>query len=185
MDLTRKKKSVIAFVDGDRGGTIILNELQQVAKLDYIARAPEGFEVEELTRKQLIKALQNKRSIKGEVIEQVEPSVPVPNPKDDALTKMLNKVKIKNGKNLMDTVHSIQAGQAIGFDKEGQKLFEIPVSELYEKIENHADLQGLVINGILSERLLVLLMKMNVSFVSCRNKEEDLMIPNKLSVYFF
>ncbi|GAH32666.1 unnamed protein product, partial [marine sediment metagenome] len=59
--LAKQKKSVTAFVDGDRGGTIILNELLQVTKIDNVARAPEGFEVEELTRKQLVKALQNKK----------------------------------------------------------------------------------------------------------------------------
>jgi len=57
--LIKAKSPVIAFLDGDRGGSIILNELLQVAKLDYVARAPEGLEVEELTRKQMIKALQN------------------------------------------------------------------------------------------------------------------------------
>ncbi|MFW9943532.1 MAG: DNA primase DnaG, partial [Candidatus Sifarchaeia archaeon] len=42
-DLTRKsKKKVIAFLDGDRGGDLILRELMQVARVDYIARAPEG-----------------------------------------------------------------------------------------------------------------------------------------------
>ena len=49
-------------MDGDRGGTIILKELKQLIKIDYIARAPEGYEVEELTRKQMIKSLQNKKS---------------------------------------------------------------------------------------------------------------------------
>ena len=42
-DLTKKRgKKVIAFLDGDRGGDLILRELMQVAKVDYIARAPEG-----------------------------------------------------------------------------------------------------------------------------------------------
>ena len=58
-DLTKKRgKKVIAFLDGDRGGDLILRELMQVAKVDYIARAPEGMEVEDLTRRQVIKALQ-------------------------------------------------------------------------------------------------------------------------------
>jgi len=61
IDLTKSKSTVTAFLDGDRGGTIILNELLQLAKIDYVARAPDGYEVEELTRKQMIKALQNKR----------------------------------------------------------------------------------------------------------------------------
>ena len=60
-DLTKQgKKTIIAFLDGDRGGDLILRELMQVAKVDYIARAPEGKEVEDLTRRQIIKALQAK-----------------------------------------------------------------------------------------------------------------------------
>jgi len=55
-----KKKTVIAFVDGDRGGELILRELLQVADLDYIARAPTGKEVEDLTGKELAKALRGK-----------------------------------------------------------------------------------------------------------------------------
>ncbi|MGD9394818.1 MAG: DNA primase DnaG [Candidatus Thorarchaeota archaeon] len=59
VDLTKKRgKKVIAFLDGDRGGDLILRELMQVAKVHYIARAPEGKEVEELTRKQVTQALQ-------------------------------------------------------------------------------------------------------------------------------
>jgi DNA primase len=60
-DLTKKRgKKIIAFLDGDRGGDLILRELMQVAKVDYIARAPEGKEVENLTRREVMKALQAK-----------------------------------------------------------------------------------------------------------------------------
>ena len=52
--LTKNKGSVTAFLDGDRGGMIILKELLQVAKIDFIARAPEGYEVEELTLEKVI-----------------------------------------------------------------------------------------------------------------------------------
>ncbi|MGQ0797368.1 MAG: DNA primase DnaG [Methanobacteriota archaeon] len=55
-----KERAVTAFVDGDRGGDLILKELLQVAELDFIARAPRGREVEEMTQKQIMKALRNK-----------------------------------------------------------------------------------------------------------------------------
>ncbi len=55
-----KKKNLIAFVDGDRGGELILRELLQVADIDYIARAPHGKEVEDLTGKELAKCLRSK-----------------------------------------------------------------------------------------------------------------------------
>lgn len=55
-----QEKVVTAFVDGDRGGEMILKELLQVAELDFIARAPRNQEVEDLTPKQMMKALRNK-----------------------------------------------------------------------------------------------------------------------------
>jgi DNA primase len=55
-----KERIVTAFVDGDRGGELILRELLQVAEVDFIARAPKGQEVEELTQKMIMKLLRNK-----------------------------------------------------------------------------------------------------------------------------
>jgi 5S rRNA maturation endonuclease (ribonuclease M5) len=62
IDLTHRKEC-IAFLDGDRGGEMILNELLQVSKIKYYARAPLNREVEELTPKELVKCLQQKRPI--------------------------------------------------------------------------------------------------------------------------
>ncbi|MFH0927821.1 MAG: DNA primase DnaG [Candidatus Micrarchaeota archaeon] len=55
-----KQKETTAFLDGDRGGDIILAELNRICEIDFIARAPRGKEVEELTRKELIKCLRSK-----------------------------------------------------------------------------------------------------------------------------
>lgn len=55
-----KEKVVTAFVDGDRGGDLILKELLQVAEIDFVAKAPRGQEVEELSQKQIMKSLRNK-----------------------------------------------------------------------------------------------------------------------------
>jgi len=55
-----KQKVVTAFLDGDRGGDLILKELLQVAEIDFVARAPRGHEVEEMTQKQIMKSLRNK-----------------------------------------------------------------------------------------------------------------------------
>ena len=54
-----EKKVAIAFVDGDRGGTMILKNLLTQADIAYVARAPPGKEVEELTGKEIAKALSN------------------------------------------------------------------------------------------------------------------------------
>ena len=59
IDLSHKKE-LIVFVDGDRGGNLILKEVLNVADIDFVTRAPDGKEVEELTKKEIHKALRSK-----------------------------------------------------------------------------------------------------------------------------
>ncbi|MDY0386425.1 MAG: DNA primase DnaG [Methanolobus sp.] len=59
-ELTKKKDTVTAFTDGDRGGELIIKELVQVANIDYIARAPDGKGVEELVQKEIVRSLRQK-----------------------------------------------------------------------------------------------------------------------------
>ena len=185
IDLSKQKESVIAFVDGDRGGTIILNELLQLAKIDYIARAPEGYEVEELTRKQMIKSLQNKKPINesDEIKEDI--SEKEYSGKDAAIKKLLKKIKIKNYALVIDTINSITPDIAIGFDKSMDKLFEIPIGELFDNLGNYKESQVLIIDGILTKRLLPLITSLKIKFIACKNKEEDLFIPENIIVFFF
>ncbi len=55
-----KGKEVTVFVDGDRGGDLIARQLSQAMKVDFIAKAPDGKEVEELTLKEILAALRKK-----------------------------------------------------------------------------------------------------------------------------
>ncbi len=57
--LTNEKETTL-FVDGDRGGEMIMKILLNTADIDFISRAPDGKEVEELARKEIIKALHSK-----------------------------------------------------------------------------------------------------------------------------
>ncbi|MFT4310904.1 MAG: DNA primase DnaG, partial [Candidatus Woesearchaeota archaeon] len=54
------EKTVTVFVDGDRGGNLIVKELTSVAEVDFVTRAPDGKEVEELTKKEIHKAIRSK-----------------------------------------------------------------------------------------------------------------------------
>lgn len=58
-DLTNDR-TVTAFLDGDRGGELILKELAQVADLDHVAFAPEGRSVEDLGRREVMEGLRGK-----------------------------------------------------------------------------------------------------------------------------
>ncbi|MEM5777695.1 MAG: DNA primase DnaG [Candidatus Aenigmatarchaeota archaeon] len=58
-EFTRNKK-VTAFLDGDRGGDLVLKKLSRFVKVDYVARAPDGKEVEELADKEIFMCLKQK-----------------------------------------------------------------------------------------------------------------------------
>ncbi|AZH26642.1 DNA primase DnaG [Haloplanus aerogenes] len=58
-DLT-EDRTVTAFLDGDRGGELILRELAQVGDVDYVVFAPEGRSVEDLARHEVMSALRDK-----------------------------------------------------------------------------------------------------------------------------
>ncbi|RLM50474.1 DNA primase DnaG [Halorubrum sp. Atlit-28R] len=53
-------RTVTAFLDGDRGGELILRELAQVGEVDYVAFAPPGESVEDLDRDAVFEALRGK-----------------------------------------------------------------------------------------------------------------------------
>ena len=55
-----RRKTVTVFVDGDRGGNMIVRELLAITDIDFVTRAPDGKEVEELTKKELHKALRSR-----------------------------------------------------------------------------------------------------------------------------
>lgn len=54
------ERTVTAFLDGDRGGDLILRELAQVGDVDYVAFAPDGQSVEDLDRETAVNALRKK-----------------------------------------------------------------------------------------------------------------------------
>jgi len=53
-------KELTLFVDGDRGGKLIAQNVCDNARVIYIAQAPDGKEVEELAQKELLQALRKK-----------------------------------------------------------------------------------------------------------------------------
>ncbi|WP_010612175.1 DNA primase DnaG, partial [Halococcus hamelinensis] len=53
-------RTTTAFLDGDRGGDLILKELTQVGDVDYVAVAPAGKSVEDLSREEALSALREK-----------------------------------------------------------------------------------------------------------------------------
>ncbi|QZA88853.1 DNA primase [Salinarchaeum sp. IM2453] len=57
--LTQSRTTTV-FFDGDRGGELLLKELNQIGAIDYVAVAPEGQSVEDLSRREILEALRQK-----------------------------------------------------------------------------------------------------------------------------
>jgi DNA primase len=55
-----EERTVTAFFDGDRGGDLILRELAQLGDVDYVAFAPAGKSVEDLSRDEVMRTLREK-----------------------------------------------------------------------------------------------------------------------------
>jgi len=68
VELTRKK-DVILFVDGDRGGDLIIKAALDILDIDHITKAPDGKEVEELTKKEIHKSLRAKIAVEQAKLE--------------------------------------------------------------------------------------------------------------------
>jgi DNA primase len=59
VNLMRQKVATL-FVDGDRGGDLVIKKLSDQVEIDFVTKAPDGKEVEELTLKEIQKALRAK-----------------------------------------------------------------------------------------------------------------------------
>ena len=58
-----KERQLTIFVDGDRGGDLILKDAFANSRIEFVARAPDGKEVEELTGKEIQTALRAKMTV--------------------------------------------------------------------------------------------------------------------------
>ncbi|MDR3222356.1 MAG: DNA primase [Methanobrevibacter sp.] len=135
-----KEKTVTAFVDGDHGGELILKELLQVGKVDYITRAPHGKEVEDLEKNEIMVALRNKTPV-----EQLYGAKSRPKPKmEDKVTVLKRVLKDLEG-----------TGNCEIFDDTLNSLKEVKVEELYEEIKNsNGEIYSIAFDGIISQRLV-------------------------------
>jgi len=58
-----EEKEVVLFVDGDRGGKLIVQNVLENARIKYVIFAPDGKEVEELSGKEVLQTLRKKVSV--------------------------------------------------------------------------------------------------------------------------
>ncbi len=153
-----KDKTVTAFLDSDRGGDLILKELLQVADIDFVARPPQNSSVEDLTRKEIIKALQNKVPLENALAEfRGRPAAEVaPSAKED--TQELQKLKGVIGR-LRGTL------RAQLLDEKLNQIEEIQVRELKELLPKVSDVKAVVFDGVVTQELADMAAERGVQYV--------------------
>lgn len=164
-----EERIATAFVDGDRGGKLILKELLQAADIDFVARAPQTREVEEIPEKLITKSLKNKipaeqyramYKIKGkerkkEKEEKGKEKEEKGKREEREETKEKAKIneKQENYKKILDGLSG--SSKAVLLDKKGEKMEEIEVGEMIKFLKFSSDeFSTIVFDGIATQRLI-------------------------------
>ncbi|MDD1656431.1 MAG: DNA primase [Methanomicrobiales archaeon] len=185
-------KTATAFLDGDRGGELILRELLQVADIDFVAYAPRGRSVEDMSRKEITKALRNKVPVEF-LREQMEegpgvgkpargpPSEPAAayRPREEARTEggkppvaRKQREPVASGPvTLRDHVDEVK-GQSSGrfLSPDFSVLLDLKAQDLERVLESlKGDVTGLVVDRIIDQRILDQLVAKGIEFVVARD----------------
>lgn len=194
IELTETKTST-AFLDGDRGGELILRELLQVADIDYVAHSPRGKSVEDMTRKEVIKALRNKVPVEyvrdqfftgddgerpvEEFPEKQEkqtmersPSEPDGGRVNIPDRKLKPRPVEKQGisKTLADHIRVVRGHHIARFlSKEYDLLREMKTGEVETALDElNGDIQGVVLDSEVNQNLLDHMVESGVEYVAAR-----------------
>jgi DNA primase len=166
--LTKEKEST-AFLDGDRGGDLILKELNQVAKIKYVARAPKGKEVEDLSPIEIKSALQKR--------------VPLEKPKVKPARKkgrvLVPKEIVASIKGLKGTLESILLNEKM------ENVEQLPVSKLAEKLQEAENIDTVVFDGVITQRLVDIASKKNIKYLVAARVSKVVKQPLNVSILTF
>jgi DNA primase len=165
-----KRKDATAFLDGDRGGDLILKELTQVANPKWVARAPRGKEVEDLTPEEINVALSNKVLFKK---AEKKPEKKIEKEPEDLAGLSIH------AKELRGTL------EAVLLKADGGQLDRIPVSELVDKLKEGKSVSIVVFDGIVTGRLLDTAVEQRIKTLVGERVAEGVRIPRDVKVRLF
>ena len=191
-----KEKTVTAFVDGDRGGEMIIQELLQVAEVDFIARAPSNTEVEHITHKQIMKCLRDKTSAEL-FMEQNKWARPgsgtsskktrrSPSKKASSTTKAKKEAApvapaepaepVEASPVFLKQLDALQGSKNARFLATEELADEVSISGLQDQLESSGatykknGVNTLVMDGIITQRLIELVPKAGINVIVAEKK---------------
>jgi DNA primase len=176
-----KEREATAFLDGDRGGDLILKELQQVTTIKYVARAPRGKEVEDLTFKEIEKALKNKVPLEQVALNKVplEKVKAVVVKRKERQKKLVPKQIVDAAKELAGTL------EAVLLDKDMKQADRMPVRELAEKLQQTKDIDTVVFDGVITQRLVDIAAERNINYLVAARVSTAMKQPLKVKLMTF
>jgi len=164
-----REKEATAFLDGDRGGDLILKELLQVTNVKYVARAPRGKEVEELNCKEIFEAL----AAKVPVEELFKP------PKREKRRVELPKEVVQLAKDLQGTL------EAVLLNENMEPIERLPVSQLAEKLQQVSGVDTVVFDGIITQRIVDIASEKNIRNIIASRISEAVKPPLNVQLVTF
>jgi len=164
-----REKEATAFLDGDRGGDLILKELLQVTNVKYVARAPRGKEVEELNCKEIFEAL----AAKVPVEELFKP------PKREKRRVELPKEVVQLAKDLQGTL------EAVLLNEKMEPIERLPVSQLAEKLQQVSGVDTVVFDGIITQRIVDIASEKNIRNIIASRISEAVKPPLNVQLVTF
>lgn len=206
-------KRVVAFLDGDRAGDLILKELHGVVKLDKVLRAPTGREVEECTPIELAEILKDALPI-------AEPQSAQPvhahqdrdrdrrhprrdrerEPREEYRAQPLQhhepapaqpskEVLAEDKPEILTAVRDVypqinETLEAVLLDGSMNKLLKVPVSEVIKRLDSAEGGKLLVIDGIVTQRLVDAADKAGIEYI-VGHRTGDLKKPADIRVRTF
>lgn len=183
VELSKNKKMVIAFLDGDHGGDLILKDLINAnVKIDYVARAPVGREVEELTGKEIAKSLSNmiplsqylkkQQESLASISSRVEGSIVRAESGEQQAVQVIEQprreIEIKIPGNVMEDIKKLPGTlEGIIFDENWNPVERVQVRDIISKLENitNGNASFIVFDGVITQRLLELASSKNVKVI--------------------
>ncbi|QGA55094.1 DNA primase [Sulfolobus sp. E5-1-F] len=175
VNLSKMKKTVIAFLDGDHGGDLILKELlSNNVKIDYVARAPVGREVEELTGKEIAKALSNMMPLTQylkkiqEAEEAIAKNVIAKEEKPIQSEASQQLVQITLPQNVLEEIKKLPGTlEGVLYNNNWNLIERVQVRDIIPKLEAYEDnkVAYIVFDGVITQRLLDLASQKNVKMI--------------------
>jgi DNA primase len=175
-------KTATSFLDGDRGGELILRELLQVADIDYAAFAPRGRSVEDLSRKEVTKSLRNKvpvefvrEQLAEKPLEGRLPKAPTPEPAQPVRERegpsRKREAPVRGGYSLRDHVNEVSGqGLARFISPDFSVLAEVRAGDMERGLSAvKGDVTGIVADQVVDQRLIDQIAQKGIEFILARD----------------